>query len=261
MTVTGKTGSQIDFDNTVSNLLAVLVDMNFFFLSAAGLDKQDIAEFIIQEYPESVNSVDNEGRTPLHYAALLKDDGNMMHFLIEHGADESALDNKQKTAAYYKTRHSEIDSKLLNVIPDCPRSAKESLAANFDWNMLTSSPSMNWIQNGVKKAETLLHKSNDEESEHATNGHDGTENGTADEPVENGNHEPEETHEEQKEETPEASTDPEEPKEEPAPEKTEDEPEPEESKEEPEAEDAKEEPAPSSPAPAEPEHEPEPEQE
>ncbi|XP_072387458.1 uncharacterized protein [Diabrotica undecimpunctata] len=231
---------------------------------AAGLDKQDIAEFIIQEYPESVNSVDNEGRTPLHYAALLKDDGNMMNFLIEHGADESALDNKQKTAAYYKTRHSEIDSKLLNVVPDCPRSAKESLAANFDWNMLTSSPSMNWIQNGVKKAEGILHKSNDEESENATNGHDGTENGSADEPVENGNHEPEEINEEQKEETPEASTDPEEPdppKEEQEPEKSEEEPEPEESKMEPEAEDVKEEPTPSSPGPVEPEHEPEPEQE
>ncbi|XP_057668125.1 uncharacterized protein LOC130901063 isoform X2 [Diorhabda carinulata] len=157
---------------------------------AAGLDKQKIAEYIIQEYPESINCVDNEGRTPLHYAALLKDNGNMTNFLIEHGADESALDHKQKTAAYYKTRHSEIDSKLLNVIPDCPRSAKESFAANFDWNILTSSPSMNWIQNGSKKAlENVEQKINDEDIDDTVENrenHRGNEQSP--EPVQNGDH-------------------------------------------------------------------------
>lgn len=60
---------------------------------AAGLGKQEIAEFLVSEYPNCVNLTDAEGRTPLHYAALLKDEGQMMNFLLEHGADESALDN------------------------------------------------------------------------------------------------------------------------------------------------------------------------
>jgi ankyrin repeat protein len=36
---------------------------------------------------------DNEGKTPLHYAAALKDDDVMYNLLVEHGADESKLDN------------------------------------------------------------------------------------------------------------------------------------------------------------------------
>lgn len=47
----------------------------------------------MSEYPPSVNLTDADGRTPLHYAALLKDDGKMTNFLLEHGADESTLDN------------------------------------------------------------------------------------------------------------------------------------------------------------------------
>ncbi|KAJ8981629.1 hypothetical protein NQ317_000857 [Molorchus minor] len=133
---------------------------------AVGLGKQDMAEFIVNEYPNSVNITDNEGRTPLHYAALLKDEGKMMNFLIEHGADESALDKKQKTAAYYKTRHSELDTKLLSIVPECPRVAKESFAQSFDWSMLTSSLAVaNGIKNMIKKAETVLENNNTSKKE------------------------------------------------------------------------------------------------
>ncbi|KAG5888058.1 hypothetical protein JTB14_032865 [Gonioctena quinquepunctata] len=132
---------------------------------AVGLDKQEIAEFILKEYPAGINAVDNEGRTPLHYAALLRDGGKMAEFLIENGADESTLDSKQKTAAYYKTRHSEMDQKLLNVVPDCPRTAKEAFATNFDWSMLSSSPSLNGLLNGIKKMGKLIVTDNDDNKE------------------------------------------------------------------------------------------------
>ncbi|XP_064210784.1 uncharacterized protein LOC660320 isoform X3 [Tribolium castaneum] len=118
---------------------------------ASGLGKQQIAEFLLAEYPNCVNLVDSEGRTPLHYAALLKDDGQMMSFLLEHGADESALDNRQKTAAYYKTRASELDSKLLSVIPEAPRTAKESFLGTFDWSLLLAATPTEEIQKVVKK--------------------------------------------------------------------------------------------------------------
>ncbi|CAH1378850.1 unnamed protein product [Tenebrio molitor] len=130
---------------------------------AAGLGKDEIAEFIVSEYPPSVNLTDTDGRTPLHYAALLKDDGKMTNFLLEHGADESTLDNKQKTAAYYKTRTSELDSKLLNVVPECPRIAKESFLSSFDWNMLTVSTPTEEIHKVAKKLENGSEKENVEE--------------------------------------------------------------------------------------------------
>ncbi|KAF5306989.1 hypothetical protein FQR65_LT07212 [Abscondita terminalis] len=112
---------------------------------AAGLGRHDIAKYIVENYPDSVNSLDNEGRTPLHFSTLAKDNGQMFDFLIASGADESLLDNKQKTAAYYKNRNSEIDAKLLNVIPECPRTAKDGFASSltgalYQTQKLLSSP-------------------------------------------------------------------------------------------------------------------------
>lgn len=46
------------------------------------------------------------------------------------------MQQKQKTAAYYRTRASELDTKVLNTIPECPRGAKEP--NSFDWCMLSS---------------------------------------------------------------------------------------------------------------------------
>ncbi|XP_066245857.1 uncharacterized protein [Euwallacea similis] len=115
---------------------------------AVGLGKTDIAHYIIDKIPESINAVDNEGRTPLHYAALLKDNPTLFNDLINHGADESALDNKQKTAAYYKTRHSEIDTKILHVVPECPRGTKEP--SSFDWSLLNCGGS-NGLTNGTAR--------------------------------------------------------------------------------------------------------------
>lgn len=57
------------------------------------MGRQEIAEFIVERLPTSVNAVDSNLRTPLHYAALLKDEGKMFDFLIQAGADESALDS------------------------------------------------------------------------------------------------------------------------------------------------------------------------
>lgn len=77
--------------------LVNFITILFLLLKAAGLGKEEIAQFIITEFPKSINSTDAEGRTPLHFAALLKDDEKIFNFLLENGADESALDNVRLT--------------------------------------------------------------------------------------------------------------------------------------------------------------------
>ncbi|GLV41893.1 uncharacterized protein CBL_00355 [Carabus blaptoides fortunei] len=106
---------------------------------AAGLGHVEVAQYIAETYPKTVTTGDAEGRTPLHYAAILKDGDEMYNMLIGAGAEESTLDNRQKTAAYYKTRPNEIDSKLLQVIPDAPRTASSAFPASWDWNLLSDS--------------------------------------------------------------------------------------------------------------------------
>lgn len=134
---------------------------------AAGLGRSEIAEYLLEQSPKSIDAVDNEGRTPLHYSSLLKDSGEMANFLIENGADESALDSKQKTAAYYKTRASELDAKLLQVIPECPRTAKgESYLSGWDWSILASSLSSEDISKPLRKARYLMNNNKNDTDNH-----------------------------------------------------------------------------------------------
>lgn len=81
--------------NLFFNLLKSKNDSNrsCLFRKAAGLGYTDIAREILERYPETVAAQDNEGKTALHYAAALKDDGVMYDLLTEYGADESKLDN------------------------------------------------------------------------------------------------------------------------------------------------------------------------
>ncbi|KAF2879976.1 hypothetical protein ILUMI_26193 [Ignelater luminosus] len=196
---------------------------------AAGLGRQEMAEYIVERYPNSVSIIDNEGRSPLHYAALAKDDGKLFDFLIGAGADESLLDNKQKTAAYYKTRNSELDQKLLSVVPESPRSAKESFAATFDWSLLTSSPATEAPVKTLKKAisengDNPPSETTEPDSEQVTE-----EKHVAEEPENNHKEEEEEPIQNGKEETPREEPEPAEP---PAEEKQEEEPEAEAAEEE-----------------------------
>lgn len=55
-----------------------------------------MAKEILVRYPSIVNAPDNEGRTPLHYAAICRDGGLMYDLLVDYGADENKLDNVRK---------------------------------------------------------------------------------------------------------------------------------------------------------------------
>lgn len=60
---------------------------------ACGLRYTEIARNILAKFPCVVEAQDNDGKTPLHYAAAAKDDGTLYNLLVEYGADESKLDN------------------------------------------------------------------------------------------------------------------------------------------------------------------------
>ncbi|XP_015185823.1 PREDICTED: uncharacterized protein LOC107071377 isoform X2 [Polistes dominula] len=117
---------------------------------AAGLGYLEVAREILERYPSVVTAQDNEGKTPLHYAAALKDDGTMYNLLTEYGADESKLDNKQKEAAFYKNRPSDVDLSNLVVVPEAPRVSSTSYPKNWDWRILEAAESV--TRAGPKKS-------------------------------------------------------------------------------------------------------------
>ncbi|XP_054706765.1 poly [ADP-ribose] polymerase tankyrase-2-like [Uloborus diversus] len=63
----------------------------------------DIVKYIIDNFPEALDGPDNEGRTPLHYAAVMRDGGNYYRILLMAGADETVVDKTNHTPDYYLT--------------------------------------------------------------------------------------------------------------------------------------------------------------
>jgi len=88
------------------------------FHKAAGLGNRATVEYLLYENPAVLNELDNEGRSPLHYASR---DPTMYNFLARAGADENVVDSRGKTPGYYKTHPNDLDTKHLRNIPDAPR--------------------------------------------------------------------------------------------------------------------------------------------
>ncbi|CAL7950364.1 unnamed protein product [Xylocopa violacea] len=72
-------------------------------------DHQDIVEWLVQNYPITVQQKDKEGRTALHYCATCKDSDAIWDVLIENDCDASICDKKGNPAAYYLEHSSEIE--------------------------------------------------------------------------------------------------------------------------------------------------------
>lgn len=52
-----------------------------------------IVRYLAGRFPETAQVMDDNGRTPLHYAAVLKDNGHYYNLLIHLGADTRVEDN------------------------------------------------------------------------------------------------------------------------------------------------------------------------
>uniref|UniRef100_A0A0K8SQB4 Uncharacterized protein n=3 Tax=Lygus hesperus TaxID=30085 RepID=A0A0K8SQB4_LYGHE len=104
---------------------------------AAGLGNMEVARAIIDRAPEAVNAKDHLDRTPLHYAAALKDQNQMYQLLVDSNATDHLEDKKGNTPSHYKAKPSELDGpRLLNVVPDAPRTA-HIFPPSWDWRLLT----------------------------------------------------------------------------------------------------------------------------
>nr|XP_029714662.1 uncharacterized protein LOC109409328 isoform X2 [Aedes albopictus] len=104
---------------------------------AAGLAHTQIVEYILSIWPSLSSDEDHTGKTPLHWAASAKNNARSFNLLVQAGADEAALDHRDKAAEYYKNRPNEIDRSLLTVIPEAPRISQQGFPAFFDWTMFT----------------------------------------------------------------------------------------------------------------------------
>ncbi|XP_072763022.1 uncharacterized protein [Anoplolepis gracilipes] len=72
-----------------------------------------IIRYLAGRFPETANAIDLDGRTPLHYAATLADNGHYYNLLLHLGANPLIQDNFGQKADYYKENQSDLSHKRL----------------------------------------------------------------------------------------------------------------------------------------------------
>ncbi|BES96288.1 ATP:guanido phosphotransferase, C-terminal catalytic domain [Nesidiocoris tenuis] len=108
---------------------------------AAGLGHLEVARAILERAPSSVNARDHLDRTPLHYAAAVKDQNQMYQLLVDHDATDHLEDKKGNTPSHYRSKPSDLEgAKLLNLTPEAPRTA-HIFPPSWDWRLLSSEKS------------------------------------------------------------------------------------------------------------------------
>ncbi|XP_051860133.1 uncharacterized protein LOC117570110 isoform X1 [Drosophila albomicans] len=61
----------------------------------------DIVRYLASRFPETMEITDNDGRTALHYAATIKDNGHFYNVLSQLGANPKAVDKLGHTPEFY----------------------------------------------------------------------------------------------------------------------------------------------------------------
>ncbi|KMY95883.1 uncharacterized protein LOC6735763 isoform X1 [Drosophila simulans] len=79
----------------------------------------DIVRYLASRFPETMTITDNDGRTPLHYAATIKDNGHFYNMLLQLGANPKSLDKLGHSAEFYldkdKAKNILNYTELLNI--------------------------------------------------------------------------------------------------------------------------------------------------
>nr|XP_012228520.1 PREDICTED: uncharacterized protein LOC105675719 isoform X3 [Linepithema humile] len=88
-----------------------------------------IIRYLAGRFPETAHAIDVDGRTPLHYAATLADNGHYYNLLLHLGANPLVKDNFEQKADYYKQNQSDLShKKLLNDFGASEKLADEMLS-------------------------------------------------------------------------------------------------------------------------------------
>ncbi|KAI6235408.1 Ankyrin repeat and Ankyrin repeat-containing domain-containing protein [Aphelenchoides besseyi] len=77
--------------------------------------RTDVAKYLIRNYPQSVNAMDQNKRTPLHYAAALRDGGYLYKLMRKAGADPNVFDCNGRPAKYYLRYPGEINLERMRL--------------------------------------------------------------------------------------------------------------------------------------------------
>lgn len=88
-------------------------------------DLADIYTWLAESYPQTATLKDSEGRTPVHYVAMCKDEPGVLKLLSNAGADVHEKDNKGHTYRYYVENPGELELPSRHRPLD-PRSAKDT---------------------------------------------------------------------------------------------------------------------------------------
>ncbi|XP_076478927.1 uncharacterized protein LOC117154699 isoform X2 [Bombus vancouverensis nearcticus] len=72
-----------------------------------------VIRYLAGRFPETAHAIDLDGRTPLHYAATIADNGHYYNLLLHLGANPLVQDNLGQKADYYKQNQSEFSHKSL----------------------------------------------------------------------------------------------------------------------------------------------------
>lgn len=70
---------------------------------AAGLAHTKIVEYILSVWPNAAHELDAEGKSPLHYAASVKNNDRAFNLLVQAGADELLCDRVSQLISTIRT--------------------------------------------------------------------------------------------------------------------------------------------------------------
>ncbi|XP_064105347.1 uncharacterized protein LOC135214834 isoform X6 [Macrobrachium nipponense] len=88
---------------------------------SAALGLKDVSEWIVQKNHSTLFAQDNKGRTPLFYAGIAKDGGEVYDMLLRSGADKNHNDQYRRTADHYRFKPTDLDVSIIHETPVAPR--------------------------------------------------------------------------------------------------------------------------------------------
>ncbi|XP_023245572.1 uncharacterized protein LOC106637102 [Copidosoma floridanum] len=91
-----------------------------------------VIRYLAGRFPETSHALDLDGRTPLHYASVLADNGHYFNLLLHLGANPLVQDNFGHKADYYKQNQEDLSHKQLLRDFGAPESLADEMLVDKD---------------------------------------------------------------------------------------------------------------------------------